>query len=425
VDDIAELVTRARTAESRDERIEAFGHIVRRFQDMACGYAYSILGDFHLAEDAAQEAFIAAFRQLSDLRQPAAFPGWFRRILWSACGRFAHRSQVATAPLEAAAERPSREDQPAEAMEKAEMRDAVIRAINDLPPPEREATTLFYINGYSQQEVADFLEVPVTTVKNRLSASRGRLKERMLHMVKDTLHGNAPDACFGRKIIDELLSRPRPLEVPGHPVSQVWNAIREVLADYTVIVGDEVVARAIQVAVSGAADFVIPESDKALRTNTTITTLSAMAGRKPPVRLLTAGRVFRGSDPRRQEDALHLRVFHTADALCIDKDADRAGMQGVLTGLFQMLLGVRAEQIGWQEGSYPSFEDGLEVSVEVGGKWVEVGGSGMLPAAILRQAGFDPQELSGFAFGLGLERIAMLRLGLDDIRKLWQPPYVP
>ena len=61
---------------------------------MACGYAWSLLGDFHLAEDAAQEAFVVAFERLGQIEQPDAFAGWFRRIVWSACGRATRRQAV-------------------------------------------------------------------------------------------------------------------------------------------------------------------------------------------------------------------------------------------------------------------------------------------------------------------------------------------
>ena len=96
MDALEVIVTRA-----RDGDAEAFGILVRRFQDMAVGYGYSILHDFQLAEDAAQEAFFEAYRTLSKLREPAAFAGWFRRIVFKQCDRITRRRVVATVPLEA------------------------------------------------------------------------------------------------------------------------------------------------------------------------------------------------------------------------------------------------------------------------------------------------------------------------------------
>jgi DNA-directed RNA polymerase specialized sigma24 family protein len=93
-------------AKARRGDVQAFGAVVRRFQDMAVGYAYSILGDFHLAEDAAQDAFVQAYLNLSTLREVRAFPSWLRRIVFKQCNRITRRKRVATVPLEADAESP-------------------------------------------------------------------------------------------------------------------------------------------------------------------------------------------------------------------------------------------------------------------------------------------------------------------------------
>lgn len=169
------------------ERLAAFGEIVRRFQDMAYGCAYAVLGDFHLAEDAAQEAFLVAYRALPRLREPKAFPGWLRRIVLTQCNRMTRRRAVPTTALDAAASAASCEPEPLMVMEQREMKDRVLDAIRALPEPQRMATTLFYINGYPQKEIAKFLEVPVTTVKKRLLTARSRLKKEMMTMLDVTL----------------------------------------------------------------------------------------------------------------------------------------------------------------------------------------------------------------------------------------------
>ena len=110
MDELRPLVERAQKGD-----LEAYGEIVRRFQDMAYGYAYSILGDFHLAQDAAQEAFVQAYRDLSALRLPAAFPGWLRKIVFKHCDRLTRRRLLRTVPLEAAANVRSVDLSPAEA----------------------------------------------------------------------------------------------------------------------------------------------------------------------------------------------------------------------------------------------------------------------------------------------------------------------
>src|SRR5712692_2486366 len=196
-DDITELISRATAARlARVEKGQAFGEIVRRYQDLAFACAYAVLGDFHLSEDAAQEAFLAAWRNLDELRQPGAFPGWLKRIVFSQCSRLTRSKRVATVALEVAGEMATGELDPLAAYTEQERRDEVLRAIRDLPEHERMVTALFYVGDYSQNEIAAFLEVPLTTVKKRLFAARQKLRDRLqegvLDMVRDTLHETRP-----------------------------------------------------------------------------------------------------------------------------------------------------------------------------------------------------------------------------------------
>jgi RNA polymerase sigma factor (sigma-70 family) len=191
-----ELVEGAR----RGDR-EAFNGLVTRFRDMAVGYAYSLLRDFHLAEDAAQEAFIRAFHDLPALQEVKAFPSWLRRIVFKYCDRITRKKAPVNTDM---AEHPDGRDQPPEALEKREMEEAVLECVRELPEHERTVTALFYINGYSLSEVGSFLEVPLTTVKSRLFSARKRLKKRMVAMVKETLGGRAPKDGFNKRIREVL-----------------------------------------------------------------------------------------------------------------------------------------------------------------------------------------------------------------------------
>lgn len=184
----------------------AYEIIVRRFQDMAVGYGYSILRDFPLAEDAAQEAFLEAYRNLDRLREPAAFPGWFRRIVFKQCDRITRNRSFATIPIDAAEDQASQEPTQADAVEQREMSDKILTAIDSLPDHERAATMLYYISGYSQDEVAEFLDVPVTTIKKRLYSARKRLREMLIDLVEDSLRERRPsrDEMFSTRVIEIL-----------------------------------------------------------------------------------------------------------------------------------------------------------------------------------------------------------------------------
>jgi RNA polymerase sigma factor (sigma-70 family) len=195
------LVHKARSGDD-----QAYELIVRRFQDMAVGYGYSILRDFQLAEDAAQEAFFEAYRNLDKLREPAAFPGWFRRIVFKQCDRITRNRSFAITGFDADEDHVSQEPSQAEAVERREMNDKILAAVDSLPDHERAATALYYIGGYSQDEVAEFLDVPVTTIKKRLYSARKRLREMLIDLVEDSLRERRPsrDELFSTRVIEIL-----------------------------------------------------------------------------------------------------------------------------------------------------------------------------------------------------------------------------
>lgn len=188
--DPAELVEAARRGDPA-----AFTALVRQFQDMAVGYAWSLLGDFHLAEDAAQDAFIQVFGELDSLREPAAFGGWLRRIVHKYCDRRTRKTRLPTVPLEGVVAQVTADVTGTDALEdleRAETAAVVRRAIAALPDAQREAVTLFYIGERSQAQVAAFLDITEGTVRKRLHDARRALKETMIDMVDKTLHDDAP-----------------------------------------------------------------------------------------------------------------------------------------------------------------------------------------------------------------------------------------
>ncbi len=199
MDTLQSLVIRA-----QNQDLDAYNILVHRFQNMAVGYAYSIVGDFHLAEDVAQEAFVRAYLELDHLREPAAFAGWFRRIVFMRCNRVTRTKKWPTVDLDR--NMPSSVPDPHTQLEEQETKNRVHQAIQSLPKTEREVTTLYYIDEHSQKEISAFLNIPTQTVKSRLHTARKRLKQRMLTMVKKNLQDERPsnDPNFQVKVIQEL-----------------------------------------------------------------------------------------------------------------------------------------------------------------------------------------------------------------------------
>jgi RNA polymerase sigma factor (sigma-70 family) len=196
MEELKTLVIRVRRGDSA-----AYEVIVQRFQDMAVGYSYALLGDIQLAEDAAQEAFINAYFDLPSLRDPAAFPGWFRQIVFKHVDRLKRGKRIFPLSLSQVADMPSPYPSPADVIEIQEVQDKVFGIIETLPEPQRQVITLFYIGQYSHQEISAFLDVPISTVKMRLYHARQHLKEKV-RMIQDNLAKQRPsrDNKFTEKV---------------------------------------------------------------------------------------------------------------------------------------------------------------------------------------------------------------------------------
>ena len=158
----------------------AFGELVRMFQDAVYGVAYTNIGNFQDAQDIAQEVFIQAWRDLGSLKEPARFPNWLCRIAKNRCMDFLRRKKLNTVELEEAKTVLDPLPLPLEQAEKKELAEIVLSAVKALPEKLLLTTTLFYINGYTVNEVAEFLKVPTGTIKRRLHDSREHLKEDIM-----------------------------------------------------------------------------------------------------------------------------------------------------------------------------------------------------------------------------------------------------
>ncbi|MCE7981950.1 MAG: sigma-70 family RNA polymerase sigma factor [Caldilinea sp. CFX5] len=184
--------------------LAAFTQLVTQFQNMAYAVAYGATGDRHLAEEAAQEAFIEVYRHLGQLAEPAAFPGWLRTIVIRQVNRLTRRKRFPTIDLAAASVIATPEARMTTAA--AELRQVVQDAIRALPAHERPVVLLYYLADYSQQEIAELLGVSVPAIKNRLYSARKRLRERLQTMIEESLQGQRPsaDEQFMNKVLAML-----------------------------------------------------------------------------------------------------------------------------------------------------------------------------------------------------------------------------
>jgi phenylalanyl-tRNA synthetase alpha chain len=223
-----------------------------------------------------------------------------------------------------------------------------------------------------------------------------------------------------------------------HPITQIRREVEDIFLGlgYEVVDGDEV----------ETTDYIfdklnMPEGhitrsplhtfflngDVVLRTETSASQVRVMEEKPPPVYMVSLGRCYR----RDTADARHYPIFHQVEGLAVDEGITLADLKGTLQLLLRRLFGEdRAVRI--RTSFFPFTEPSVEADVQCflcDGKgcrvcsyegWIEIGGAGMVDPNVLEAVGYDPEEVSGFAFGWGLERMFMLRHGLPDIRMLWQ-----
>jgi phenylalanyl-tRNA synthetase alpha chain len=262
-------------------------------------------------------------------------------------------------------------------------------------------------------------------VKEDLTA---RVEEALLK-IKD----QAKEEALQKERVDVTLPGRRLPMGKRHPISQVLEEIVQIFTQlgFEVVEGPEVEldyynfealnipkghpAREMQ------ATFFISE-DVVLRTHTSPVQVRTMETRRPPVRVICPGAVYRcDSDPT------HSPMFHQVEGLLVDRGVTFADLKGVLTVFVHRMFG-EGTRLRFRPSFFPFTEPSAEVDIECficGGNgcgvcsqtgWLEILGSGMVDPAVYRFVNYHPEEVTGFAFGMGIERIAMLKFGINDIR---------
>ncbi|MCC7428156.1 MAG: phenylalanine--tRNA ligase subunit alpha [Alphaproteobacteria bacterium] len=163
-----------------------------------------------------------------------------------------------------------------------------------------------------------------------------------------------------------------------------------------------------------------------LRTHTSPVQIRAMLGSKPPLRVICPGRTYRSD-----HDATHSPMFHQVEGLVIDRDITMAHLKGCLVDFLRAYFGVEDLPVRFRPSFFPFTEPSAEVDIGcsrkdgqlvigAGQDWLEILGCGMVHPRVLAAGGIDPNEWQGFAFGMGLERITMLKYGLPDLRPFFE-----
>jgi len=287
----------------------------------------------------------------------------------------------------------------------------LLRGIGQVPPEERPAI------GRLVNEARDAVEAELAARQRELASA-------------------ALEARLAAETIDVTLPGWGPVLGRRHPLTQVLDEIKRIFTGlgFEVVEGPEIETdwynfEALNIPRDHPArdlqdTFFITE-DILLRTQTSPVQIRVMEAQKPPVRIIAPGKVFRVD-----ADVTHSPMFHQVEGLYVDEGVTFGELKGTLSIMARELFGRRP--VRFRPSYFPFTEPSAEMDIQCiicngagcrvckNEGWLEILGSGMVHPQVLRNVGYDPERVSGFAFGMGVERIAMLMYGIDDIRLFFE-----
>lgn len=280
----------------------------------------------------------------------------------------------------------------------------------------------------------------LSSLPDAQKAEAGRLANQVRQELEAALKAKAGDSGA-----EATKRRPRTsvdLTLPGksarlgtfHPIMQTADEIKDIFSrlGFEIAVGPEIETEhhnfeALNIPTNhpsrDAFDTFYVDETYLLRSHTSPVQVRVMESRKPPLRILAPGKVFRPDTV----DASHYPMFHQVEGFMVDEDVTFGDLKGVLTFAARELFGAET-RMRFRPSFFPFTEPSAEVDISCifcGGQgcsvcsqkgWIEILGSGMIDPNVFRAVGYDPEEYTGFAFGMGIDRIAMLKYNIGDIR---------
>jgi phenylalanyl-tRNA synthetase alpha chain len=248
------------------------------------------------------------------------------------------------------------------------------------------------------------------------------------------------DAILARELDDRLAGEAIDVTLPGrgqgpgglHPITRVQEQVERLfrtmgfsVADGPEIEDDEHNFTALRMfpdhpSRSMQDTFYIEGTDNVLRTQTSPVQIRYMQSHKPPIRIICPGRVY-----RKDHDATHSPMFHQVEGLWVEEGVSLADLKGTVTQFCRAFFEREDIGIRFRPSYFPFVEPGVEIDMEWSRKdgevnYLEIAGAGVVHPDVLRNGGIDPEKYSGFAFGMGLDRLAMLKYGVNDLRLFFE-----
>jgi phenylalanyl-tRNA synthetase alpha chain len=281
-----------------------------------------------------------------------------------------------------------------------------LRGMGKLPPQERPLV------GQQVNEARQRIE---EALARRLQAVRAAESAEQLRAEAIDVTLPAPEIPFGKR----------------HPITQTLDDIIRIFSNlgFGVVEGPEVETiyynfDALNIGPDHPArydrDTLYVDDDIVLRTETSSVQIRIMEKARPPIKIIAPGRVYR----REAVDRTHGAMFQQVEGLCVGEGITFGDLKGTISSflaqLFEAVPGSGGVQTRFRPHFFPFTEPSAEFDVLFNGKWLELGGCGMVHPGVLENVNYDSEQYTGFAFGFGIERLAMIKFGIDDLRLFYE-----
>lgn len=283
-------------------------------------------------------------------------------------------------------------------------------------------------NSAIAQQMAEMKNLSVEEKKTK-GAQINEIKQDVMDVInqhKNKIKKIEIDRQLATEGVDVSLPSNSVMSGRLHPISLVMQKIADIFTSigFTIADGPEIETdyfnfEALNIPANHPAramqDTFYTESGNVLRTHTSGIQIRYAQQNKPPIQIISPGRVYRV-----EMDATHTPMFHQVEGLWIDKGISFANLKAIVEYFLQQFFEDDSLEVRFRASFFPFTEPSAEVDILLNGKWIEVLGCGMTNNKVLENMGLDPMEYSGFAFGLGVERLLMLKYKLEDIRLLYE-----
>lgn len=410
---LRDLVVRARNGD-----VQSYGRLVEATQRTVLAVALRVLGDRAAAQDAAQDTYLRAFRRLEDLHDPAAFSGWLRRIAVTVATDMKRRQRGTFLRLDEVPDVPVLDE--LETGWTDRQRHRLAAALLTLGPEERRLCDRRYHGGWSVGRLATHAGVDEAAMRKRLQRIRDKLRKEIEMTERYESAAGPGKGDLPAKVV-ELLARPQLTNLPENPVGRTSDTLRALFPEFRTMELPEVIDLAAARATIAADALYVDESElhhldarRILRYDLTLPLLLTARFEGEPLRVWAEGKAYR----RCAADTSHLEAFHQAEAFWLDarERIDPWQFTGRVLQTVHALLPSCPVRI--VPTTFPMCTQAWELEAERDGRSLEVLAWGVFTDRIVAHLGGDPARHAAIGVGYGLERLASLEYGIDDVRKI-------